>query len=98
MLASHLKMTFKELLERMDSRELSEWMAYYNLEPFGEERADIRQGITSCVMANSFSNKKHKIDDFIPKFRQQRKEPKDWETMKAMLQGFTELYNKGKIK
>ena len=32
MLASKLKMTVKELLSRMDSKEITEWMAYYTTE------------------------------------------------------------------
>jgi len=61
-------MTVKELLERMDSRELCEWMAFYDIAPFGEERADIRQAITSCTIANAWSKQKHKVKDFIPTF------------------------------
>lgn len=32
MLAERLNMTVKELLGKTDSRELSEWMVYFNLE------------------------------------------------------------------
>ena len=35
----------RELLARIDSRELSEWMAFYSIEPFGEERADLRNAL-----------------------------------------------------
>ena len=45
-------MTVAELGERMSSRELSEWMAYSTLEPFGEERADLRSGIVAATIAN----------------------------------------------
>lgn len=34
-MAGHLGMTVGELLRRMDSRELSEWMAYGRLMPIG---------------------------------------------------------------
>lgn len=98
MLAAHLGMTVKELLQRMDSRELSEWMAYYNIEPFGEERADIRQAITSSEVRNSYAKHRTSPLDFIPKFIQERKKPMGWEAMKGMLQGFTKLYNGGKVK
>ena len=34
-------MTVREMLARMDAKEFGEWMAYYNLEPFGQERDDL---------------------------------------------------------
>lgn len=43
-------MTVKELLSRVDARELHEWAAYYSREPFGEERADLRNGILACAV------------------------------------------------
>lgn len=68
-LALALGMTVRELLARIDSGELSEWIAYYNIEPFGEERADYRQGITSWILANQWRDKSAaalKIMDFMP--------------------------------
>lgn len=41
-----------ELLDRMSSREFAEWMAYYGIEPFGEERADLRQAYTTAAVTN----------------------------------------------
>lgn len=37
----------RELLERLDSRELSEWMAYYSIEPWGAERDNLHAGIVA---------------------------------------------------
>lgn len=36
----------------MSSAEFSEWMAYYSIEPFGEERADLRQALTTSAVHN----------------------------------------------
>lgn len=71
-------MTVGELLSRISSRELSEWRAYCALEPFGEERADLRAGIVASTMANVFrksGTKPYKAQDFMPKFG---KEKLDW--------------------
>ena len=46
-------MTVAELGERMSSAELSEWMAYDLIDPFGEERADLRQALTTSAIHNS---------------------------------------------
>ena len=35
-------MTVKQLLANISSIEISEWMAYARIEPFGEKRADLR--------------------------------------------------------
>jgi hypothetical protein len=68
-LALALGHTARELLEKMSSRELSEWLAYYGLEPFGDERADLRAGIISSTIANANSNHRFKPSDFMPDFR-----------------------------
>ena len=55
----------------MDSHELSEWMAHYTIEPFGEERADLRMGIIcSATIAPHIEQGKQapKPEDFIPDF------------------------------
>lgn len=45
------------MLARMDARQWGLWCAYHGLEPFGEERADLRAGITSATFANCFRGK-----------------------------------------
>ena len=45
-------MTVRELLARIDSKELSEWMAYYELNPFGTVRDDLQAGIIASTIAN----------------------------------------------
>lgn len=63
-------MTVAELLDRMSSREFSEWMAFYEIEPFGDERADLRQAMTTSAVHNSIqAQAKHpkwtKPEDFM---------------------------------
>jgi hypothetical protein len=45
-------MTVGDMLQRMSSAELTEWMAFYVVEPFGEEHADFRAGVIASVTAN----------------------------------------------
>lgn len=59
------------LARRMPYRILREWQEYAILEPFGEERADLRAAIVATVIANVFRGKKQrpfKLSDFMPKF------------------------------
>ncbi len=52
-LALALGMPVRELLARTGSDEITEWMAFYQLEPFGEIRADIRSGVIAATFANA---------------------------------------------
>jgi len=49
----------EEMLERMSAEEFFAWMAYSEIEPFGEAREDLRAGImwSSFATANSDSKK-----------------------------------------
>ena len=65
--------TVDYLLKNISSRELTEWAEYYKLEPFGEERADLRAGIIGATIANVNRGKGGKTftpQDFMPKFDQ----------------------------
>jgi hypothetical protein len=63
-------MTVEEMLSRMSSMELAEWIAFSKVEPIGDEREDIRIGMLATLWANINRNpevKKEpfKLDDFI---------------------------------
>lgn len=45
-------MTVGDLLARISSAELTEWMAFDAIDPFGDERADLRAGVIAAVTAN----------------------------------------------
>lgn len=68
------------MLSRMTSRELLEWQVYYGIEPFGEERADLRAGIIASTIANCQGRKKGKPAfkpvDFMPYAKQATPESK----------------------
>lgn len=64
-------MTVREMLSRIDAHELTEWLAYYRIEPFGESVADQRMGIQAALLANINRDSKHNREpyrptDFIP--------------------------------
>ena len=70
-------MTRAEMLERISSQEISEWMAYSLIEPFGQETQYIGPAITSTVLANvnrKKGAKAHDITDFMPQFAEPKKE------------------------
>ncbi len=61
--------TVKQLLYEIDSAELTEWMAVYRIELFGEIRADYRAGVIASTLANIHRKKGAKPfspQDFMP--------------------------------
>lgn len=66
--------------------EFLDWIAYYELEPFGLERADWNAAMVAATVANANRDPKKRkkaftVKDFI--FRIEDKQPGDWQTMKA---------------
>lgn len=60
------------MLRRMDSAELTEWMAFYNLEPFGGDTQFIGHAITAATVANANrgkGKKAAKVEDYMPKWK-----------------------------
>jgi hypothetical protein len=87
-------MTVDGMLSGMSSIELTEWMAYYELEPFGEERADLRAGSIAAPLLNLWlSEAKMKdakdwimhSDDLV---EDDDLDEQDEEDMKAVLKAF----------
>lgn len=61
--------TVAELQERLDSDELTEWMAYALLDPFGGKRGDYQAAmITANLMNAQVGEVKFKLNDFMLQF------------------------------
>lgn len=56
-LAGHLGCTVGELRDRISSRELTHWIAYYQLSPFGPRQDDYRSGAVAATLANQWLKK-----------------------------------------
>lgn len=78
-------MSVRELLAKVDSRELAEWMAYYTLDPFGSVRTDLNAGVIAATVANAHKGKSGRPfqpADFMP-FVEKEEQTED--EMKAIL-------------
>ena len=60
-------MTVGQLDRTMSSRELTEWMVYFSIEPFGPAQEDYRASLLASVVANC-NGAKTQPDDFIKPF------------------------------
>ncbi|MCB0056464.1 MAG: hypothetical protein KDE45_05540 [Caldilineaceae bacterium] len=59
------------MMARMSSSEYLAWLAYYGLEPFGEERADLRNAMSMAQQANLYRGKGQRaarVEAFMPAF------------------------------
>lgn len=45
------------LLRSLTAREYAEWQAFYTVDPFGDQRADLRAGIVCATMSNRWRGK-----------------------------------------
>lgn len=65
------------MLSEITSKQFAEWMAYSRLEPWGEERDDLRMGIVASTVANVNRGKNQKAfkpTDFMPSFEPETEE------------------------
>jgi hypothetical protein len=98
-------MSVRRAQAEISGNEFAEWIAYIELEPFGEERGDLRSAIIASTIANAFRKKGARLfkpEDFMPDFDGSRRtakrlNAKNWRTqragLKAMLQA---MGNRGK--
>lgn len=66
-----------ELGESMGAAELTEWIAFFELEPWGEERMDLRFATLNSILVNALRGKGQKPvtpADLMPDFGGDRKE------------------------
>jgi len=81
-------MTVRELLARIDSRELTEWGIYYGLAPWGPERADLGAATIAATVANCHAaqGQTFKPSDFMPRYgARPEPEEKTPEQLKVLL-------------
>lgn len=90
-----------KMLRGMSIRQLHEWMAFYELEPFGDERGDIRFSYLMQTLVNLKRNPRKQpqappltdfvlpLGDAIPP-----KKPKPWQDMLVIAQQMASVYSK----
>lgn len=77
------------MLRAMPAALLSEWMAFDELEPFGEQRGDLRSALVAMTVANAQRGPKQKpftIQDFLLKFEPAERRKQTWQEQHAIMQ------------
>lgn len=93
-----LGMSVRQAQAEISGNEFAEWIAVMELDPFGEERDDIRSALICRTLANALRPKgarAHKLEEYMPDYDGSRRKAKrltdqNWRAqragMKAMLQ------------
>ena len=71
----------------MSSYEFAEWMAYAQIEPFGQDRGDIGSAIVAATIANVNRSEKQQPfspQDFMPNFEPPPKQ--DWQAQLSIIE------------
>jgi hypothetical protein len=105
LLAGHLRMIRAEMLARMSNREFEAWkIVYYRIDPFGDFRADLRNGLFACAIINLlekhwFKNPRtHQPSEFVIDLLKKTKVGKgqSWQEMRDAFKAIAENWNKKK--
>lgn len=92
---AHFRLNVDALLASLSARQLAEWLAFAELEPFGPRREDQRAGVIAAAVANSRFGRKAgdtgKVPaDFFPVLREDQAKPRQsWQSIQALLLAFT---------
>lgn len=87
----------RTMLSGLTGRELLEWEAFDRIEPFGEERADLRTGILASTLCNLRGRKgrRSQPQDFMPRFggEPSRRRATTPAAMRAIMTALTAAHN-----
>ena len=76
------------MAEQIPSTVFNEWMAFFSLEPFGNETENWRTGVVASTIANVNRNPKRKPDPYKPKdFMPKRRKRMSGDEIKAVMRG-----------
>ncbi len=90
------------LLASLTTKQLLEWQVFYNLEPFGDRRADFHAASICSILANiaaarGRSGKRFSTRDFLleftdtPKAAPSREPAQPWQQMKLLAQALSQI-------
>ena len=93
----------RELEDRLGADELLEWMAFFELEPWGEERLEIMLAQICSLLANQWRGKGQRAarpQEFLPDYgglRKRQRKPQSVSEMIASLRTHTAILG-GEVK
>lgn len=62
-----------EMIQNTPPKLIHEWLEYSQIEPFGEERSDLRNAMLMALVSSGLGGKSKTISDFMPNFKAENK-------------------------
>lgn len=62
-------------MDLLPARVLDDWASYFAVEPWPEDRADLRSALQSAHMHHSMTGEKASIDKFLPDWNPKKEPP-----------------------
>ena len=86
------------MLDRMDSRELAEYLAFDQIEPIGDIRSDAAAGVVAATIANCHRTKGKAFEptDFMPFVEKPAKKQMSNDEIKNVLSNAAMIMGSGK--
>ena len=86
-LALALGMSVRRAQQEIDAREYASWVAYHQIDPFGNERADFHAALIAWTMASTVRGKgpAPQLKDYFPDFAQKPKAKMDAQQLFDMM-------------
>lgn len=83
-----------ELQERVDSREFSEYLAFFSLEPWPDQRADYNAAMLASVLVRVLTDGEPEPSDFLPDYwsAAARQEPQTQSEIEKQLEQLAEAF------
>jgi len=86
------------MLRSISLKQFQEWIAYSDVEPFDEVRADLRSAQICATIANNNPNRKrgsksYTAGDFLMKFGQETKRKQTWQQMEVMARAYSAAWS-----
>jgi hypothetical protein len=88
-------------IEQWSNSEIAEWSAYYELEPFGQERSNLHAATIASILANANRGKDaapFSVQDFMYKTAEEAREEEERkaiESLSSFFNHFDSLKEKG---
>jgi hypothetical protein len=92
------------MLARMTAAQFQEWMAFYEIEPFGPERDAVHAALTPYYMVNMLRKKGQPevpFDNFVVEFSGEGssgRKAQDTDAMEKVFQAFATAHNKAQAR
>ncbi|MHC4867865.1 MAG: phage tail assembly protein T [Planctomycetota bacterium] len=89
------------MLANMPMRLFFWWMTYYGVDPWGEERADLRSGMQMAQIGNALRSRGAptvKPADFMPYLQKRRQDSWTPEAREAALMAWARAHNRARAK